>query len=117
MFLGDAGSSRATFLRALERRNAMVAWSCAHELGRLSLPEALELVVLLAEAGHARFEPAAVRLLGRLLTEARGLGLADVQLAAGAIGKLGSADASLAATVLRTLVTRQENSRASHAAQ
>lgn len=60
----------------------------ARELGRLSLMDALALVVLYARAGSPKFETAAVRWLARLALEVRDVGLADVQLAAAALGCL-----------------------------
>ncbi len=60
----------------------------ARELGFLSLPNALALVVCYARAGSPKFESAAVRWLGRLALEGRDIGLADVQLAAAALACL-----------------------------
>jgi hypothetical protein len=102
--MGNAGSASATFRRAIERRNALAAWTSACELGRLSLPDALELVILLAEAEHPRFERASVRLLGRVLLERPRLDLTDAHFIAASLRKLGGKDASLASTALRSVI-------------
>lgn len=47
--MGSAGSAAARFARAIERRNLPVAFLAAHELGHLTLQDALRLVVLMAE--------------------------------------------------------------------
>lgn len=60
----------------------------ARELGHLSLMHALALVVLYARAGSPKFEAAAVRWIARLALEARDVRLAEVQLAAAALGCL-----------------------------
>ena len=82
------GSAHGRFQRALERRNVDQAEMAARELGRLSLMDALSLVVLYARVSSPKFEPAAVRWLSRLALEGRDLRLADVQLAAAALACL-----------------------------
>ena len=69
--MGNAGSTRATFLRAIERRNLFVAEATARELGRLPLADALELVILMAEKHDRRADRAAVKWLRRLFEERR----------------------------------------------
>ncbi len=59
----------------------------AREAGRLPLEDALALVALYARLGDDKFERAAVRWLVRL-TEERRLSLAQMQLAAVAVGAL-----------------------------
>jgi hypothetical protein len=49
------------------------AEAAARELGRLGLEDALRLVLLYHREGDRRFEPAAVRFLGRVLVECPGL--------------------------------------------
>lgn len=53
------GSAHGRFQRALERRNVDQAEMAARELGRLSLMDALSLVVLYARVSSPKFEPAA----------------------------------------------------------
>jgi hypothetical protein len=65
----------------------------ALEMGRLSLKDALALVRLYATVNSPKFEPAAVRLLGRLSLEGRDQTLSSVQLAAAALSELRGAPA------------------------
>lgn len=82
------GSAHGRFQRALERRNVDQAEMAARELGRLSLIDALSLVVLYARVSSPKFEPAAVRWLSRLALEGRDVQLAEMQLATAALGCL-----------------------------
>jgi hypothetical protein len=52
---------RAIFKRAIERGNVVVAEATARELGKLSLEEALQLVLL-----YAAYEPAKLELAAQL---------------------------------------------------
>jgi hypothetical protein len=61
---------------------------------------ALALVVCYAQAGSPKFEPAALRWLGRLTEEGRDLSLGDMQLAAAALAALGSRDHEEAEKIL-----------------
>jgi hypothetical protein len=88
MFLTSQGSAHGRFQRAIERRHIDQAELAARELGRLSLLDALSLVMLYASEGSAKFEPAAVRWLARLATEGRDIRLAEVQFAAAALSCL-----------------------------
>ena len=62
----------------------------AREMGRLTLAEALELVVLYAEVEPAKFERAAVRWLSRYLDEGKDVSLLKARLALGALSELQS---------------------------
>ena len=88
MFVTSQGSAHGRFQRALERGRIDQAEMAARELGKLGLIDALALVVGYARAGSPKFEPAAVRWLARLALEGRDMQLADVQLAAVALGCL-----------------------------
>ena len=57
--------------------------AAAAELPAVGLEDALAICLVLLDADPARYEPAAVRWLGRLLIERRGLTLADAELTAG----------------------------------
>ena len=94
------GSPHGRFQRALERGNVLEALGAAHELGRLTLADALGLTVLLAERDPARYERAAVRWLGRWLLEAGGVELEEAQLVAAALAALPGAHAETAREVL-----------------
>ena len=63
------GSPGTRFRRSIEARNVFLAETAAFEMGSLSLEDALQLVVLYAEAEDDKFDKAAVRWLGRLLLE------------------------------------------------
>jgi hypothetical protein len=75
------GSAYSQFRRAIERRNAMVAWGMASELPKIDLGDALALVLLALEHDAPRFDRAAVRWHSRLCREAP-LTLDEAQLAA-----------------------------------
>ncbi len=57
------------FRRAIERRALWLAEDAARELPNLPLEDALMLVHLYAERGSPKYEKAAMRWLGRYLTE------------------------------------------------
>jgi hypothetical protein len=88
MFVTSQGSAHGRLQRAVSRRNILVAETPARELGRLSLIDALSLVVLYAATGSPKFEAAAVRWLARLALEGRDIGIGDLQLATAALGGL-----------------------------
>ena len=79
--------ARHVFGRAIEHRSVVLAVIAARELGRLSLEQALELVLLYGEAEDRRYERAALRLLSRAAIERRDMTLATlVRLAAALVG-------------------------------
>lgn len=67
--MGEAGSIYPKFRRALASGSLHVAEPLAIEAGRIELDDALTLLVLMAEAEDPRFDKAAARWVGRLLTE------------------------------------------------
>ncbi len=67
----------------------------------LTLDQALELVILYAEAGDAKFERAACRWLNRLMVERDDVTLAQVQFAVAALSAV--RDDRAAAAALRSL--------------
>ena len=66
------GSAYARFRRALLTKNLAIIDAAAAELPRLSLDDALRVLVVMAEKGDRRFERAAARFAGRVTVE-RGL--------------------------------------------
>ena len=88
MFVSSQGSPHTRFARAIKRRQVFQAEMAARELGRLSLNDALSLVCLYAAVESPKFEPAAVRWLVRLGLEERGVTLAAMQAATGALAEL-----------------------------
>ena len=87
------GTAHGRFARAIERRNLRAAETAARELGRLSLPDALALCLLIAEADPARFGRAAARWHARFVLEAKGLDLEASRLLLNALAKPGDAAA------------------------
>jgi hypothetical protein len=67
--LTSQGSAHGRFTRAIAQKNVFAAEVAAKEMGGLSLLDALDYVLLLAEARPERFEPAAIRWQGRLEVE------------------------------------------------
>jgi hypothetical protein len=90
-FVTSQGTAHGRFVRAIDSRNVWAAEIAAKELGRLPLGDALKLTILYASTGSEKFEPAAVRWLGRLALE-RGCPLTSLQLAAAALTALGGSD-------------------------
>ena len=76
----------------------------ARELPQVSLENALRLVCLYAAAGDEKFEPAAVRFVGRLIAERRDTTIGSVQLAAGALMELRGHRRDVAVSALRRLL-------------
>jgi hypothetical protein len=82
------GTAHGRFTRAIKTRNLFNAELAARELGGLALHDALDLVILIAEARPERLERAAVRWQGRLAVESQLLTLAESQLALAALAAL-----------------------------
>jgi hypothetical protein len=79
--VGESGSPGPKFKRACAVGNVALALAYAADLPKpLALDHALQLTVVFAKAGDRRFEPAAVRWLGRL-AERRDLTLAALRIA------------------------------------
>src|SRR4051812_48743971 len=87
------GQPRSRYRRAIQRRNLMGAETAAREMGVVGLDEALELVILVAEADRARLDAFAGRWIARLAEEQR-LSLAELDLAVTALRALPSARAA-----------------------
>jgi hypothetical protein len=104
VFVTADGSPTSRFQRALVHGNLSEAEAAARELRRLSLHDALRLLVLYAQKRDAKFEHAAVRWLGRLALERRAIGLAELQVAAAALACLHGRRADTAAETLRGLL-------------
>ena len=97
------GSAGTRFRRSIEARNVFLAETAAFEMGSLSLEDALQLVVLYAEAEDDKFDKAAVRWLGRLLLE-RPMTLAVVAHSVELVSQLRGPGAGWSAGALETLV-------------
>jgi hypothetical protein len=82
------GSAHGRFTRAIAQRNVRGAEIAAKEMGGLSLIDALDYLVLLAEQRPDRAAAAAIRWHGRLELEAAVLTLVESQLALAALADL-----------------------------
>lgn len=89
------GHPHARFQRALRTGNPMLVRAAAAELGWVGLEDALRVCLVLATSEPDRYEPAAVRWLGRLLLEESGMTLAEAQLSAAALTALPQAGQDL----------------------
>jgi hypothetical protein len=87
VFVTSQGNAHARFRRALQTRNLRIVEAAATELPRVGLDDALAILVLLAEAGDPRFDRAATRWVGRLLTETP-TGLRDARFALALVERL-----------------------------
>jgi hypothetical protein len=99
------GSAYTRFKRAIERKNLLGAEMSLREMRQVSLLEALDYLVLLAELRPDRAPAAAVRWHGRLELEAPTLTLTESQLALAALTTLCAGDPE-AAALLRRLVRK-----------
>ena len=99
--MSTKGSPYAWFRRSIENDRALDAWAAAHELESLSLGDALALCLVLVDEDPSRFDRAAVRWLGRLASDPRGLDLAGLALAASALSALRDVDTTAALAALR----------------
>jgi len=98
------GGPYPRFRRALATGNPTIATAAAAELPRLSLGDALELVLLYRGSDRRRFDRAAVRWHGRLCLEVRGLSPADAGLALAAPRGLGDGESLPAVKALVALL-------------
>jgi hypothetical protein len=71
-----------------ERGNVSHAEAATRQLVQLTLERALRLVLLYAEKEPAKFERAALRWLGRYVTEGKAVSLLKAQLALSALSEL-----------------------------
>jgi hypothetical protein len=97
------GNPRAIFKRAIERGNLMLAEATARELGRITLDEALSLLFLYAEKEPAKYERAALRWLGRYVTEGKAVSVLKAQLALVALSELRAGEREAAGKLLKGL--------------
>jgi hypothetical protein len=67
--LTSQGRSYGIFQKAIQRRNVVAALAAARELPQLSLDDALELTLLVAQRDPRRHPPVAARWLRRYLEE------------------------------------------------
>lgn len=99
------GSPSGRFQRAIERGNLFQAELAARELKQLALGQAFQLCLLMAQAGDARFERAAVRWHGRFVTERKIHRLSESQLVLASLAEL-QHDPEVVEQTLRQLARR-----------
>jgi hypothetical protein len=102
----EIASLGADFQRAVQQRNVVRAEAAARQLGQLPLPQALKLVFLYAEKEPLQYERAALRWLGRYVTEGKAVSLLKAQLASSALAELRAGEREAAAKMLTELVRR-----------
>ncbi len=94
------GSAYSRFQRALTTGNLGVIEVAAAELPRVGLDDALAILVVLAQSADPRFDRAAARWVGRLLTETPA-GLSDARFALALVERLPSCREALHALARR----------------
>jgi hypothetical protein len=87
-FVSVTGSPYANFTRALQTRKLSIVLAAAAELQAIQLDDALEILVLMARDKDPRFEKAAARWIGRLLTETPPLTLREARWAIAMVEQL-----------------------------
>ena len=88
----------------MRQNNVQMAEDAARELGRMSLRDALSLVALYARMGSPKFEPAAVKWLGRLALEGRHTDLQDLLVAVAALAQLRGERSDKASKMLSEII-------------
>jgi hypothetical protein len=86
--LTSQGSPYSIFKRALRRGDLAGVRAAAAELPRVPLDDAFAICLLILEQQPARYERAALRWLGRVLAERRGVALRQAELTAGYLAAL-----------------------------
>ncbi|HEX5974758.1 MAG TPA: hypothetical protein VFY57_06325 [Rubrobacteraceae bacterium] len=108
------GSAYPRFRRALDSRNATVALATATELDFVSLPDALELVLLVVD-DPGRFRRAALRWHARYCGEVEDVGFEEAHAVLACLAGLAGRRPKAAAAALAALVRRRGLARASEA--
>jgi hypothetical protein len=112
LFVTSQGSPYARFRRALDSRNGTVALATATELDFVSLPDALELLLLLVDDSR-RFRRAALRWHARYCAEVPDVGFEEAHAVLDCLAGLAGQRPKPAAGALAELVRRRELERAS----
>lgn len=103
MFVTSQGHPQAQFRRALERRNLAIAWAMASEIGRLSLADALALVLLVRERDQPHFERVALRWHARYCGEIADVSFAEALAVLALLAQLAAEQPEVAANSLQAL--------------
>ena len=107
----NTGVARASFQRALKRRNVLMALAAAEDLPQLSLIDALELTILVARKDPRRHPRVASRWLLRLLEEDPHATNDEAALAASSLAALTGVAHEEAAQTLRAMAERATGRR------
>jgi hypothetical protein len=100
------GSAYGRLRRALDTATRRIALAAAAELDFVSLPDALELVLLLID-GPARFRRAALRWYARYCAEVPDVGFEEAQAVLACLAGLAGRRPKAAASALAELVNRR----------
>jgi hypothetical protein len=101
------GSAYTRFRRALDRGNITEALSAASELDFVSLADALELTLLLADGDHERYNRAALRWHVRFIEETKNV---DLRESLAVLALLSAIPANrMAAAALAELLSRRRS--------
>jgi hypothetical protein len=113
MSITAQGQPRATFQRAIDRGNLLVAETVLRELGRPTLVELLELTALIAVKDAQRYKRVAARWVIRYLQEKETATLEDVQAVALGLSALGRPRHDEALLALRGMAEEASSRRVS----
>jgi hypothetical protein len=105
------GYPRTIFKRAISSGILLIAEMTARELGRLTLADALDLLVLVVEKDPERRDRFALRWLSRLIAEDPRLTLDEVRLAAAALAALGGRSHEQAMGTLSAVAEKASRSK------
>ena len=97
------GTAHGRFQRAIQRGHLLAAEMAVREMGSISLPNALALTLLIGQESPERYERAVARWHALFVFEAKGIGLAESQLALAALAALVRPGAEVAAATLAQL--------------
>jgi hypothetical protein len=100
VFVTSQGDAYTRFQRALTTGNLTIVEAAAADLPAVGLDDALVILSLLADSGDPRFDRAAARWIGRLLTETPA-GLSDARFALALVERLPSCRDALHALARR----------------
>jgi hypothetical protein len=114
LFVTSQGSAYGRFRRALDSGNATVALAAAAELDFVSLPDALELVLLLVD-DPKRFRRAALRWHARYCSDLPDVGFEEAHCVLACLAGLAGRRPKAAASALAELVRLQGLESASEA--
>ena len=108
------GHPRATFQRAIERGNLLVAETVLREIGRVSLVEALQLTALIAVKDPRRHARVSARCLGRYLETHEAATIDECAHVVGALVALGGNGHDAAYSALLDMADRASRRSVSH---